>query len=107
MEGPAGGGTEAPAFPPRDELRTAAGLCWAAAVLLSLAGSAARAADVRVRDAAGLAAALKQAAPGTRVLLAPGDYAGGLLFSGMAGAPGRPIVIGAEDPRNPPRFRGG
>jgi len=60
-----------------------------------------------VRDAAGLAAALKQAAPGTRVLLAPGDYAGGLLFSGMAGAPGRPIVVGAEDPRNPPRFRGG
>src|SRR5437588_8326856 len=65
------------------------------------------AADVRVRDAAGLKAALRGAGPGTRVLLAPGEYAGGLFFSNLSGAAGKPIVIGAQDPASPPRIRGG
>lgn len=81
---------------------------WAAMPALSLAGvMPARAADVRVQDVDGLRAALAAAKPGTRVLLAPGDYPGGLFFRDLHGAPGRPIVIGAADPAHPPRLVGG
>ena len=60
-----------------------------------------------MRDATGLKAALQKATPGTRVLLAPGEYAGGLFFSNLSGAAGKPIVIAAADPASPPHIRGG
>jgi len=72
-----------------------------------LAAAPASAADVKVRDADGLRTALSAAKPGTRVLLEPGEYRGGLSFRGLAGAPGRPIVIRAADPERPPVIRGG
>jgi len=65
------------------------------------------AAEVRVRDVDGLRRALGSAGPGTRILLEPGEYAGGLSARGVAGAPGKPIVIGAADPTRPPVIRGG
>jgi parallel beta helix pectate lyase-like protein len=66
-----------------------------------------RAADVTVRDNAGLRQAIQAAKPGTRILVAPGDYTGGLSFSGLQGAAGSPIVIAGADPARPPRIVGG
>jgi hypothetical protein len=62
---------------------------------------------VVVRDAASLRAAVATAQPGTRILLAPGTYPGGFHFSQLQGAPGQPIVLGAEDPTQPPVLEGG
>jgi len=62
--------------------------------------------DVHVRDAAGLRQAVGQAKPGTRILIAPGTYEGAFYFSHLHGAPGKPIVIGAAKPNEPPRFLG-
>jgi hypothetical protein len=81
------------------------------ALLLSIAmlarGASAGAAEVRVRDAAGLRKAAAAAAPGTSILLEPGDYAGGITIDGLKGAPGKPVRIAAADPERPPVFRGG
>ena len=62
---------------------------------------------VTVRDAAGLRQALAKAQPGTRILLEPGEYPGGFSFANLRGEPGRPIVVAAADPRNPPVFKSG
>ena len=62
---------------------------------------------VRVRDSTEFRRAILTARPGTTILLAPGEYAGGLFFENVKGELGRPIVIAAEDPQNPPVFKGG
>ena len=62
---------------------------------------------VRVKDVSELQSALANARPGTRVLLAPGDYRGGLHFKGLKGSQGAPIVIAGAEPTRPPRFIGG
>jgi len=62
---------------------------------------------VRVRDADGLRKALTGAKPGVRILVDPGEYPGGVSFSGLAGSSGRPIVIAGADPARPPEFVGG
>ncbi|MDW8207672.1 MAG: right-handed parallel beta-helix repeat-containing protein [Chloroherpetonaceae bacterium] len=62
---------------------------------------------VRVRSVPELRQALAGVRPGTRILIAPGEYSGGLYFANLHGAPGRPIVLAAEDRANPPRFVGG
>ncbi|MHB1036397.1 MAG: right-handed parallel beta-helix repeat-containing protein [Pirellulales bacterium] len=54
-----------------------------------------------------LLAAVSSAKPGTRILLAPGNYEGGLYFNGPKGTAGKPIVLAAADPARPPVFRGG
>jgi hypothetical protein len=51
--------------------------------------------------------ALSKAAPGSKILVAPGDYEGGLFVSGVRGAAGKPVVVAAADPKNPPVFKGG
>jgi hypothetical protein len=61
---------------------------------------------VRVADMPALRAALVAAKPGTAIALAPGDYAG-FSMAGIIGSAARPIVLRAEDPMRPPRFRGG
>lgn len=54
--------------------------------LCVLAGSAdAKPREVRVKDRPGLERALRSARPGTRILLAPGTYAGGLQIAGLHG----------------------
>lgn len=63
--------------------------------------------EVTVRNSAELRAAVTAAAPGTRVLLAPGDYLGGLYFANLRGQSNRPIVIAAADPSRPPVIKGG
>lgn len=62
------------------------------------------AAEVRVRDAATLRAAVAEAKPGTKILLASGEYGGGFLFANLRGEAGRPIVLAADDSQNPPVF---
>jgi len=61
---------------------------------------------VAVKDAPGLRRAVAQAKPGTRVEIAPGEYAGGFNFTNVRGEAGRPIIIAAADPKQPPLFKG-
>lgn len=63
--------------------------------------------DVRVASASGLRVAVASATPGTRILLAPGTYAGGFFFGNLRGETNRPIVLAAADPANPPVIQGG
>lgn len=72
-----------------------------------LAAAPTQSADVRVAHADGFRRAVTTAKPGTRILLAPGDYPGGFSFSGLKGEPKKPIVIGAADPKRRPVLRGG
>lgn len=61
----------------------------------------------RVADDTALRAALRQARPGTRILIAAGRYAPGVFLRDMHGTAAAPIVIEGEDPKNPPVFEGG
>jgi len=47
------------------------------------------------------------AKPGTKILLKPGEYEGGLFFQNVKGEPNNPIVISALDPTKPPVIKGG
>lgn len=64
-------------------------------------------AEVRIRDANGLRAAVAAAKPGTRLLLDPGIYPGGFHFNNLRGETNRPIILAAADPANPPVIQGG
>lgn len=75
-----------------------------ATLLAAVVSRAATPTEVRVRDAAEFRAALSAAKPGTRLLLAGGAYGGGFQRANLRGEPGRPIVIAAADPQNPPVF---
>lgn len=75
-------------------------------LLAFLAGSVA-AQVVRVQNTAQLRQAVRNARPGDTILLAPGEYEGGLYFENLHGQPNKPIVIAGEDLRHPPVFRGG
>lgn len=73
----------------------------------SAAGQAAAPRKVTVRDLRQLAAALADAQPGDELLLAPGEYRGGLSSDRLQGSAEAPIVVGALDPENPPILKGG
>jgi hypothetical protein len=77
-------------------------LCMAVAMM-----ACAQTVEVRVENVDGLRQALQNAAPGTRILIAPGDYAGGISVAGLNGKEGLPITIQGEDPVKRPRFVGG
>jgi hypothetical protein len=62
---------------------------------------------VRVRTRDELQQAVAAAKPGTKIALAPGNYAGGLSFAGLRGEKDRPIILAAEDPTKPPVIEGG
>jgi hypothetical protein len=78
-----------------------------ALALSFLAPGGIRAADVKVSGPAELRAAVAVAKPGTRLLLAGGNYGGGFYFSNLRGEEKRPIIIAAADPTQPPVFRDG
>jgi hypothetical protein len=59
-----------------------------------------------VQDTAGFYKAVNSAKPGDRILLAPGDYKGNFHFQNIHGTAESPIVIGASDPKRPPRLSG-
>ena len=60
-----------------------------------------------VRTTRELRDALSKAKPGAKILVAAGDYEGGLYVSGVRGAAGKPVIVAAADPKNPPVFKGG
>lgn len=66
-----------------------------------------RDAVILVSTVAELRHAAADAKPGTTILIAPGDYTGGVLLKGLHGKSGRPIVIAGQHRENPPRFVGG
>ena len=53
-----------------------------------------------------LESAVANAKPGTTILIAPGEYDGGLDFRGLRGEEGKPIILAAADKEDPPVFRG-
>jgi hypothetical protein len=75
-----------------------------AAAFLILVIATAPAAEIAVRDSDGLRAALRDAKPGTRILLAGGSYTGGFHAANLRGEAGSPIILKAADPKNPPVF---
>ncbi len=54
-----------------------------------------------------LVRAVRSAKPGTKVLIAPGTYRGGLNFNQLRGAKDNPVVLAASDSKRPPVFEGG
>jgi hypothetical protein len=79
------------------------------AMLTLLACSPALAAEtiVNVRDDASLQAALRAAAQGTRIRIAPGNYRPGVYVADRRGTEQQRIVIEGADPQRPPVFEGG
>jgi hypothetical protein len=75
-------------------------------VVIALAGWGQAAVEVSVETLSALRAALAQAGPGTTLRIAPGTYEGGLDVRGIRGERGKPIVVRAADPQNPPVFTG-
>ena len=85
--------------------RTACILTWLA--IASLVAPAIAASDRPVANRDELELALRQATPGTRILLAPGTYPGGIAAAGLRGTEEQPIIIAAVDPDDPPVIEGG
>jgi len=81
--------------------------CFALAVTVLLVGARTRGGDVRVGGPAELRAAVAAAGPGTRLLLAGGNYGAGFYFSNVRGTEKQPIVIASADPERPAVFRDG
>ncbi len=73
---------------------------------LTLLPWAAMAVDVRVGTREQLVKALQDAKPGTKILIAPGTYKGGLSRTNLKGAQGAPIIIAGEDPAKRPVIEG-
>lgn len=71
------------------------------------ASSQAYSADVKVSSSDQLARAVADANPGTRVLIAPGTYRGGLSHRGLQGTKERPIILQSADPEHPAAIEGG
>src|SRR5205814_1372786 len=80
-------------------------ICVFCCVMATL--SPAGAATVTVRDSAALRKAVEAAQPGDRILLAPGEYQGGMNFRDLHGRPGALIAIAGADRKQPPVIRGG
>ncbi len=64
-------------------------------------------APVTVKSRDELQRAVASATPGTRIVIAPGTYAGGLSFAGLRGTSENPIVLTGADPTQPPVIQGG
>lgn len=80
---------------------------WLALGLAFAVSPAAGSDDIVIKDRAGLVSALAAARPGARIVLAAGDYAGGLAIRDLAGTAQKGIVVRAADPAHPPRIVGG
>lgn len=78
-----------------------------AIAFLCLVAATTKADEIAVRDSAELRAALAQAKPGTRIVLAAGNYTGGFHSANLRGEPGKPVIITAADPKQPPVFTDG
>jgi hypothetical protein len=81
-------------------------IVWAS-ILLAASTAVGAERVVAVSDDASLQAALRQAAPGTTIRVAPGVYRPGIYVAGLKGSRQHPIVIEGADGERPPRFEGG
>ena len=73
------------------------------ALVLALSTGAGSAATHDVTTGEAFAEAFRTAAPGDRIVLAPGDYRG-VRLKGGGGAPDRPVTILSQDATDPARF---
>jgi len=62
---------------------------------------------VTVGSSGELRASILTVSPGTKIMLKPGEYEGGLFFHNVRGEPHNPIIICALDPTKPPVIKGG
>ena len=76
------------------------------AVLGVVVGTA-RTEEVTVNSSDALRSAISRATPGTTILIAAGDYSGGMDFRDVSGNAEARITIRGADPNNPPVFQGG
>jgi len=67
----------------------------------------AKAAHVSVGSSSRLRTAIGKLQPGDTLLIAPGDYTGGVYLADTSGTKDAPITIRGADPNNPPLFSGG
>jgi len=81
---------------PRDLRFGSECLCWSWALLFKAASSDAADADVIVKDAHVFRQAVAQAQPGTRILLAPGQYPELFISPTLRGDTKKSIVIAAR-----------
>lgn len=65
------------------------------------------AAAVRVGSDAELRRGLAGLRAGDELVIAPGNYRGGVSARGLRGEARRPVIVRGEDPKRPPVFRGG
>lgn len=63
--------------------------------------------DISIDNSAQLRPAISKLKPGDTLLIAPGDYAGGIYLADISGTENAPITIRGADPNNPPLFSGG
>ena len=63
--------------------------------------------EIRVSTRDELAQSLREAKAGTTILIAAGEYRGGLAHAKLIGTKEQPIVIAGADPANPPVIKGG
>ncbi len=63
--------------------------------------------EVTVNSTNALRSAVSRATPGTTILIAPGNYSGGMHFRDVSGSAEARITIKGVDPDNPPVFQGG
>ncbi len=63
--------------------------------------------NITVKSRNELIQAVRNAKPGTNILISPGIYEGGLTFHNLQGEQGKPIQLAAADPKQPPVIRGG
>jgi hypothetical protein len=62
--------------------------------------------EIRVDDIGSLRSAMAQAKPGTKILLGPHEFPGGLYGTNINGTAKEPIILAALDPAHPPTFKG-
>lgn len=63
--------------------------------------------DISIDNSAQLRTAISRLQPGDTLLIAPGDYAGGIYLANTSGTENAPITIRGAEPNNPPLFSGG
>ncbi|WP_417850748.1 right-handed parallel beta-helix repeat-containing protein [Thalassoglobus sp.] len=63
--------------------------------------------EIEVANRTELIAAINRAQPGSKILIAPGEYRGGLSFENLRGTKEKPIILEGRDPRQPPVITGG
>jgi hypothetical protein len=80
----------------------------AVVVLLTCAVvDAIRAEEITVHSTNGLRSAVSRAEPGTTILIAPGNYSGGMYFRDVSGSAEARVTIKGANPDDPPVFQGG